>query len=95
MGRRVWLWTIKNEHGDTRDYINGYIDEGQFTIDGTLAGFGRKVFDGGDYRIGWFKEQAMYGYGKKIYRKGNSMEGLFMNGLKYEAEATGKAAKPI
>jgi len=95
LGRRIWLWTIKKDN-EIKNYINGYIDEGQFSNEGTLTGFGRKIFEGGDYRIGWFKDQAMFGYGKKIYRKGMNMEGLFMNGHKYEGkEATGKAAQPI
>ena len=83
---------MKNRYKEIINYINGYIDEGQFTLDGSLTGFGRKIYDDGNFRIGWFKDQAMCGYGYKLFRKGASTYGIFMNGKLFKGEATGKAS---
>ena len=50
------------------NYKYGSLEEGQFDNNGYLNGFGRRIWsDSRPYEIGWFKENNLYGYGKKIY----------------------------
>jgi|TARA_B110000285_G_C14720983_1_gene422167 hypothetical protein len=54
--------------------VDNHIYEGQFRF-GKFEGYGRYIWEGGDYYAGMWKDECMNGYGRKIYEKGKIESG--------------------
>ena len=54
--------------------VDNHIYEGQFKY-GKFDGFGRYIWEGGDYYVGMWKDECMNGEGRKVYEKGKVESG--------------------
>lgn len=59
---------------------SSYIEEGELKFDKLNDSFGRRIYGGGNYKLGWFKDTAsgniLHGYGIE-YSKNENVEGIF------------------
>jgi len=90
-GKLITINGIISEGNWICNKLNGWcrvIDSNNFTvgeglyIDNILEGYGKYLFNNGDYYEGYFKNGKMNGKGKYIWKEGEIYEGEYKNGIK-------------
>ena len=90
-GKLITINGIISEGNWICNKLNGWcrvIDSNNFTvseglyIDNILEGYGKYLFNNGDYYEGYFKNGKMDGKGKYIWKEGEIYEGEYRNGIK-------------